>query len=43
VQQVALRYLGEDKLTVGVLRPQAGVLPKRRPVAVPGGRHDIGG
>lgn len=43
VQQVALRYLGDDKLTVGVLRPQPGVLPKRRPAAVPGGRHDIGG
>jgi zinc protease len=43
VQQVALRYLGDDKLTVGVLRPQPGALPKRRPAAVPGGRHDIGG
>ena len=43
VQQVALRYLGDDKLTVGVLRPQPGVLPKRRPATVPGGRHDIGG
>jgi zinc protease len=42
VQQVALRYLGEDKVTVGVLRPQPGVLPKRRPAGVPGGRHDIG-
>jgi zinc protease len=42
VQQVALRYLGEDKLTVGVLRPQPGVLPKRRPAGIPGGRHDIG-
>lgn len=41
VQQVALRYLGEDKLTVGVLRPQPGGLPKRRPT-VHGGRHDIG-
>ena len=42
VQQVALRYLGEDKLTVGVLRPQPGALPKRTN-KVPGGRHDIGG
>ncbi len=41
VQQVALRYLGEDKLTVGVLRPQPGALPTRRPAAS-GGRHDIG-
>ncbi len=43
VQQVALRYLGEDKLTVGVLRPQPGALPPRRPAVIPGGRHDIGG
>ncbi|WP_372723173.1 M16 family metallopeptidase [Immundisolibacter sp.] len=40
VQQVALRYLGQDKLTVGILRPQAGALPSRRP-AVSGGRHDV--
>ena len=43
VQQVVLRYLGEDKLTVGVLRPQPGALPPRRPAVIPGGRHDIGG
>ena len=43
VQQVAMRYLGDDKLTVGVLRPQPGALPKRPPAQLPGGRNDIGG
>jgi hypothetical protein len=38
-----MRYLGEDKLTVGVLRPQPGALPKRPPAQLPGGRNDIGG
>jgi zinc protease len=39
VKAVAAKYFGEDKLTVGILRPQP-VDPNRKPRQRPAGLHD---